>query len=325
MLDTTYLPAEAKFLVAVSGGADSMALLWLLHQSHFAIVAGHVNHGLRGQESDDDENFVLQTCENQGIAAVSQRVTLQEKSENEARLARYESLKMMAKEHNCSVIVTGHTADDVLETILLNWLRGATISGLAGIPPCRCADENLHLVRPILHLTRSQTRAICENGGWQWREDSSNASDVYTRNRIRHLLPLIAETGHVSLDSLAGQSARAAQIWREDNDFLDDLAETQLELLTLRQEPDLLVLNGLRFAQLSPTIGRRVLRCAVQKLNPAAREIGSEPIETARRHIANAGRHAVWQWPHQISIEWTGSLAGNRIRLRVVRGVAAKQ
>ncbi len=291
-----------------------------LHQANFKVVAGHVNHGLRGAESDEDENFVLDLCAWHGIRGISRRVFLHNSSENEARQARYQALEEMARSHDCAIIATGHTADDVLETILLNWLRGASIAGLAGIPPRRELAENLLLVRPLLHVTRQETRAFCETNDYPWREDSSNQSEIYTRNRVRHLLPQVAHAGSVSTEQLARQTARAALLWREDNEFLNVMAREQRELLTLQHGEDLLVLNGVRFAALPASIGRRVLRVAVQSLNPAARETGSELIENARCHIAEAGRHMVWQWPDQISLEWTGPLAGNRIRLRVVRG-----
>ena len=320
MLDVSYLPSIAKILAAVSGGADSLALLLALHQANYQIVAAHVNHGLRGAQSDADEEFVLDLCAHHGILGISRRVTLNNKSENEARTARYVALEAMAHAQNCSLIATGHTADDVLETILLNWLRGATIAGLAGIPPCRKLNDSLLLVRPILHLTRDETRAFCEENEWPWREDSSNQSAIYTRNRVRQLLPQIAQAGDVSLEQMARQSARAALLWRDDNDFLDELAHAHIELLALQRESDLLVFNGLRFAELPAPLARRVLRGAAQILCPQARETGSEHIEIARRHIVQSGRHMVWQWPHQISVEWTGALAGNRIRLRVVRG-----
>lgn len=322
MLDTSLLPLHSRILVAVSGGADSMALLLALHQAQLNIVVGHVNHGLRGQESDKDEEFVLDYCAWRGILAISRRVQLENSSENAAREARYSALIKMAQQHNCSVIATGHTADDVLETILLNWLRGATIAGLGGIPPCRELENGFLLVRPLLQVTRQETRAFCEENQCPWREDSTNESPVYTRNRVRQLLHHMAAAGNVSSEQLAKQTTRAAKLWREDNDFLDQLARTQLELLTLQRHDDLLVLNGLRLANLPAPLGRRVLRLAAQTLNGEAREIGSEPIELARRHIASVARHAVWQWPGNISVEWTGPGAGNRIRLRYVRGVA---
>lgn len=322
MLDTSLLPLDTKILVAVSGGADSMALLLALHEAQLNIVVGHVNHGLRGQESDKDEEFVLDYCAWRGILAISRRVKLENSSENAAREARYAALIEMARQHNCSVIVTGHTADDVLETILLNWLRGASIAGLGGIPPCRFLEDDLVLVRPLLQATRVETHAFCEANECPWREDSTNESPVYTRNRVRQLLPQIANVANTAPEQLARQTARAAQLWREDNDFLDELAGQQLELLTLQSHYDLLVLNGLRLATLPPSLGRRVLRLAAQALNGEAREIGSEPVELARRHIASVARHAVWQWPGNISVEWTGPGAGNRVRLRYVRGVA---
>jgi tRNA(Ile)-lysidine synthase len=323
MLNKSLLP-EGKILVAVSGGADSLALLRLLHDAKWPLVAAHVNHGLRGGESDEDEAFVLQLCAAHGIEFDSRRVIC-EPSEDAARQARYAALEEMALSHGCSAIATGHTADDVLETILINWLRGAAVAGLAGIPPQRKLDSGLLLVRPLLEATREETRALCREIGWAWREDSSNESDIYTRNRVRQLLTSLGEAGGVSASQLARQTARAAHLWREESEFLDELAHQQLEMLSLQRTEELLVLNGVRFRQLLPALARRVLRLAAQSLEPLAREVGSEPIETVRRHIAASGRHAVWQWKSNISVEWTGAASGNRIRFRVVRGVAGNQ
>lgn len=298
-----------------------MALLMALHQAKFDVVAGHVNHGLRGAESDGDEEFVLQFCSAQNIKVQSGRVQLESSSEDAARRARYAVLCEMARAHRCTFITTGHTADDLLETVLMNWLRGASVAGLAGIPAQRDLGDGLVLTRPLLSATRDETREFCRVQGLSWREDSSNASSIYTRNRVRQLLPELAQAARVAPGQLARQTARAAQLWRQDNEWLDALASEKLELLTLQKRSDSVALNGVRFAELPPPLGRRVLRLAAQGLNPLAREIGSEPIETARRHIADAGRHVVWQWPGQIHVEWTGPLAGNRILFRVVRGI----
>ncbi len=318
MLDLSLLPPASKILVAVSGGADSLALLLALRQANFEIVVGHVNHGLRGAESDGDEQFVRELCERENIASDARRVRCANSGEDAAREARYAALSEMARAHHCAMVATGHTADDVLETILINWLRGASIAGLAGIPPHRALDNDLVLVRPLLNATREETRELCRAAGWKWREDSTNESEIYTRNRVRLLLPQIAAAARVPVQQLARQSARAALLWREDNELLNEIAREKLALLTLEQSQDLLVLNAVRFVQLPPTLGRRVLRLAAQNLSAEAREIGSEPIELARRHIAECGRHAVWQWPGGVSVEWTGAASGNRIRVRFV-------
>ena len=114
MLDLSLLPTNARVLVAVSGGADSLALLLALREAQLPLVAGHVNHGLRGAESDGDEDFFLQLCAAHGIEAHSQRVKLAGTSEETARQARYDALGAMAQAHDCAVIATGHTADDSL-------------------------------------------------------------------------------------------------------------------------------------------------------------------------------------------------------------------
>lgn len=320
MLNTTNLLAKAKILVAVSGGADSLVLLLFLLQAKFDIVAAHVNHGLRGEESDEDEKFVAELCAVQKIVSVTRRVVCENASEDAARRVRYAALVEMARENDCAVIVTGHTADDVVETVLMHWLRGASVAGLAGIPPRRALDDGLILVRPLLGVTRIETREFCRAAGWTWREDSSNSSPAYTRNRVRELLPLLAESGAVTPEQLARQTSRAAGLWREESEFLDGLAAQQLVLLTLENSAGHAVLNGLRFAQLPSALARRVLRMAARNLDEGARETGSEAVETVRCHVAAAGRHAVWQWPGGVTIEWTGPLSGNRLVLRSVCG-----
>ena len=321
----TLLPPDERVLVAVSGGADSMALLLCLVASGRDICVAHVNHGLRGEESDGDERFVVQHCMDHGLTVVTERVAVPPReggaNEEAARTARYECLARLAGAHGCARVATGHTASDLLETVLINWLRGAAVTGLSGIQAQRALAEGILVVRPLLGTTGVETRAACRQAGWPWREDASNQSPKFLRNRVRHeLLPLLADLMQPAsgLDQLARQTARAAEIVQADLDFLEAAAREAFAALIVRDIPNLVTLNGLGFRELPVALQRRVLRAAVRHLQHDVRDLGFELVETARRHIMANGRRAVWQWRRGLNVEWTGAMAGNRIRLWLV-------
>ncbi len=191
---------------AVSGGVDSLALLVLAVEGGCEVTAVHVDHGLRSG-SADEAAVVRAAAERWGAAFRSVRVDVPAgpNLEARARAARYAALPADA--------LTGHTADDQAETVLLNLLRGAGLDGLAGMDPAR---------RPIRRLRRSETRALCADVGLGPVDDPSNADPAFRRNRVRHeLLPL--------LDAIAERDvvpvlARQADLARADVALLDDLA-----------------------------------------------------------------------------------------------------
>jgi tRNA(Ile)-lysidine synthetase-like protein len=176
-------------LVAVSGGPDSIALLHFLasHQARTgrpsALVAAHVNHRLRGAESDGDADFVRDLAAAWGLAHVAADVgTLRSSSEESARLARYEALRELALGAGADRVATAHTADDQAETVLLRLLRGAGLRGLAGMP-ARGRVRGVRIVRPLLDVTRDQ---VIEYLG---RLNLRIASTRATRSRPRAELP----------------------------------------------------------------------------------------------------------------------------------------
>ncbi|MDQ3815705.1 MAG: hypothetical protein M3347_17465, partial [Armatimonadota bacterium] len=121
-----------------------------------------------------------------------------------------------------------------------------------------------------------------------------------------------------SLDQLAWQTARASAIFQADLDFLDQTAHEALAQLIVRDEPRLLTLDGLAFRELHVALQRRVLRAAAHRLQGDLRDLGFELVENVRRHIMADGRRAVWQWRRGLNVEWTGAMAGNRIRFWLV-------
>ncbi len=198
---------DKPLLLAVSGGADSMALLELVtrYATNLDLVKViHCNHRLRGEESDDDEDFVLNECLNRSVECIAIRFEdseLADSSEEGLRRVRYRYIEQTASAFKSQWVALGHHLDDDLETFFLRLLRGTGLHGLAGIPHRReildSEGEKRVLIRPLLELSRFQIEAWLERERVSFRQDSSNESTEYTRNRIRHeLIPLLDELAH---------------------------------------------------------------------------------------------------------------------------------
>ncbi len=193
-------------VVAVSGGADSVCLAKLLcdlqRQGQFSkLVLAHLNHQLRGTDSDADEAFVLALGRQWALPVRTTRVDVAsaaksqgENLEETARRLRYEWLALVARAERCAWVATGHTADDQAETVLHRLLRGSGLQGLAAMAAQRPLEEGISLVRPLLGTQRSQVVIYLAHEKQDFREDSSNQDLRFTRNRLRHeLLPLLVE------------------------------------------------------------------------------------------------------------------------------------
>jgi tRNA(Ile)-lysidine synthase len=222
-------------LVAVSGGADSVALLYLLcevsHQFHLQLGVAHYNHRLRGRESDDDEEFVRMLAQKKGVDFHCGGDTkLQLKSanlEDQARQLRFEFLLEIAQKIKSRKIALGHTGDDQAETFMIRLLRGSGSTGLSGIPPIR---EGLW-IRPLLTASRQDILTYLRGKNIGWREDSSNATDDYLRNRVRHhLLPLLEKEYNPNLRATLMETANTL---REESEALKILADALVVKKTL--------------------------------------------------------------------------------------------
>ena len=206
---------------AVSGGADSMALLWALYllkeEWDLDLSAAHFNHHLRGVESDRDELFVRDFCSGYGIPlhVGSAQVAAGEKGlEAAAREARYAFLQTLPGK-----IATAHTADDNAETVLMHLIRGTGLKGLGGITPSRG-----NLIRPMLNVTRSDVEAFLAEYAVEHIQDSSNCSDEFLRNRLRHhVMPLLKGENPKLSQNLSAMALRL----REDEQALSDLSQLE--------------------------------------------------------------------------------------------------
>ena len=208
-----------RVICAVSGGADSMALLWgmflLKEKLDFRLEAAHFDHGLRGEESTMDAEFVEKFCDFHDIPLHLGRgkVVPGEKGlEAAAREARYRFLRSLN-----GTVATAHTADDNAETVLLHLLRGSGLRGLGGVTP-----KSEGLIRPMLDVTRAEVEEFLSENYIRHREDSSNETDAFLRNRLRHhVMPLLK----LENPSIAVGLSAAAQRFREDAALLDQMAK----------------------------------------------------------------------------------------------------
>ena len=213
-------PGEPLHLAAaVSGGADSMALLRILlalqPEFGFVLSACHVNHGLRGESADRDEAFVRAECARLGVplrvfhaAEMADEVGLppEHAGEDWARRLRYACFARLCGE-GIDVVATAHTANDQAETLLLRLARGTGLHGAAGIRPKRGC-----YLRPLLALTRQDTESFCRAAGQAWVTDETNATDAYARNRVRRAaLPALQSTNGAAAENLARFCEKAAR------------------------------------------------------------------------------------------------------------------
>ncbi len=268
-------------LAAVSGGPDSLALLHALDSLRgeiglLGLLAAHFNHGLRGQEADDDAAFVAGFCAARGIpcfvgkADVAQEAAQAHVSvQQAARTARYRFLARVAQECGASTVATAHTQDDQAETVLLHVLRGTGLDGLRGIP----ARRGLY-VRPLLGVSRAQTEAYCAAHALLPRTDTSNSdTSHYTRNRVRHdLLPLLERDYHPGVRPAL---LRLAQTASADADFLQAHAQAVLGQATMAQtvSPPGLTLSRDTLRALHPALRPRVLRAALAQVRGSTENI----------------------------------------------------
>jgi len=252
---------HATVLCAVSGGADSVALLLLLHRLSmtvsFALHAAHLDHGLRA-ESPDDADFVATLCERLSVPLAREAVDVRalagerrEGLEAAGRFARRRFLEQVAADLGGACIALAHHADDQAETILFRLLRGTGVGGLAGMLP-----KNGPYIRPLLVFSRAELRDWLVTQGETWREDISNADPAYARNRIRH--QILPELQLFSPDLPAALCRLGAQVALEEQDW-QQRVQGVLDV-HCRVTGDGLSLPIPALLALTPALRRRVLR-----------------------------------------------------------------
>lgn len=259
--------AGERVAVALSGGADSCALLLALAEVFPEKLAGalHFHHGMRGADADADAGFCAALCARLGVPCLIGWGALGAgASEGAARDARYKFLIEGAQEMGAALVATAHTQDDVAETVLLRVLRGTSVDGLAGIPARRKLAGEVSVVRPFLSVRREEAEALCVARSVPFRTDPTNADLSFPRNRLRALLPQLAESFNPRLVEALGRLASLAEA---DASLLNELAG-DLER-TARTDGGWSVE---RLAEAPVALRRRVLLRALREASPEAVE-----------------------------------------------------
>lgn len=251
--------SDHRMLIGCSGGADSIALLRLmlqLRENPEQLWVYHFHHGLRETDADADEAFVREICRQHSLRLTTGRapagaIALHaggEGMEAAARKARYDALIAHARKIGARYIALGHHADDQVETVLMNLVRGTGLAGIAGIPFVRTIGEEVSIVRPMLNVTRAEILAYLKHLKQSFRHDASNDGLDFCRNRVRHeVIPLLESTVHVGARASIRQ---LAQVVADAQTALNYIANSLLEACLIKRNASTCVLS---FRQLDPS------------------------------------------------------------------------
>ncbi|MDB5035887.1 MAG: Cell cycle control ATPase [Chlorobi bacterium] len=262
-----------KVLLAVSGGIDSMALLDMMVRLaptlRLELAVAHFDHGLRAEASQEDSAFVVEQAKLRGLKSyvgrgdVKKLATAQKLSVEEAsRKARYQFLARVARKHEYAVIATAHNSNDNAETLLLNMMRGSGVTGLAAIPPVRTVAPGVLLARPLLGTDRSTIEAYAAEVELQWREDATNASLQFTRNRVRHeLLPLLAQYNPGIINTLNS----TAEIMRGLEQYLSHAVELAIKRVVTDRDTEHVEMTLTHLKHYLPAIQAEIVQRTVSK------------------------------------------------------------
>ena len=295
----------ATVTVALSGGADSMALLHMLlslkEELGIKVEAAHFNHLIRGDEAKRDEDFVKEQCQLLGVKLYCGQGDAPEYSkqngislETAAREMRYDYLNRINKDF----VATAHTASDNLETILFNLSRGASLEGLCGIPPKRDI-----FIRPLILCTRAQIEDYCEQNGIPFVTDSTNLSDEYTRNKIRHnIIPVLKELN----PSVEKAVARTARALKRDSEYI----ESRVQELLKTEVGDSGELNVKSFSAIEYPIKSRAVKIYIESVT-GKRNLETVHIKSVLSVIEASGKVSL---PGSFTAECVGG------SLRVYKG-----
>ena len=257
-----------RVLIGVSGGSDSVTLLSVLlsfkKKYNLSIFIAHLDHMLRGEESDKDVNFVKNLAQELGLLCEVKSCHLTELAHKEhlsleeaARKYRYKFYFETAKKIKANKIALGHNADDQVETVLMRFLRGSGLEGLMGIPPVRGK-----IIRPLIECSREEIEEYCQEHKTRYRIDSSNKEIVYFRNKIRlELLPLLSKDYNKNIKDI---TLRLRNIVSEVSVYLNHETELSFKKVVKRENPETVIIDLKKFSSLHLALKRRIIRKSIE-------------------------------------------------------------
>ena len=257
-----------RVLIGVSGGPDSVTLLNVLlsfkKKYNLSFFIAHLDHMLRGEESDKDVNFVKNLAQELGLYCEVKSCNLKKIAQKEhltleeaAREYRYKFYLETAKKIKANKIALGHNADDQAETILMRFLRGSGLEGLMGIPPVR--DK---IIRPLIECSREEIEEYCQEHKIGYRIDSSNKEVIYFRNKIRlELLPLLSKDYNKNIKDI---TLRLRNIVSEVSAYLDQETEFFFKKVAKRENLEKVIIDLKKFTSLHPALKRRIIRKSIK-------------------------------------------------------------
>ncbi|WP_459503791.1 tRNA lysidine(34) synthetase TilS [Bacillus sp. C1] len=267
------LKEHSTIVVGVSGGPDSLALLYYLlekkEEKGLEIVVAHVDHMFRGDESYKDLQFVEKLCQKVGVVCETVRINVSQyqrqygmNAQVAARECRYAFLERIMKKYDASYVALGHHGDDQVETILMRLVRGSTPKGYAGIAVKRPFHTG-YLIRPLLAVTKEEINAYCNRLGITPRMDPSNEKEVYTRNRLRkHILPYLKEENQHVHEKFQSFS----MLMQEDEAYLQELACEKMNKVITKKSDKHIVLSIPAFESIPMPLQRRGIQLILNYL-----------------------------------------------------------
>ena len=295
-----------KLILGVSGGADSVCLLFLLLEYRkivpFEMTVVHVNHGIRGNAATEDAAWVETLCREQGLNFRLECVDVKEfaarekcSEEDAGRRLRYQAFRKAAEEFGGTKIALAHNAGDRAETMLLHLFRGSGLKGLRGIEPVReDIDCRAEVIRPVLCLERREIEEYLTERRIPWRTDATNGEDGYTRNRIRHHLLPWAER-EVSA-GVVSHMCRTADILSETEDYLRQQTLEALEHCMVRTsgcKGEEREIDIARFLACHPVLQKRMILALAEELSPTGKDISAVHVEDVLSLFEKEGNRSI--------------------------------
>lgn len=299
-------PGE-RVVVAVSGGPDSVCLLHLLKrlsaEENLHLFVAHLNHMLR-EEALNEEEFVRKMAEAMSLPFYSERIEVKAKLrrgetlEEGARRIRYDFLLRACEKFSAFKVALGHNADDLVETVIFNLIRGTGLRGIRGIPPIRC-ENSIAFIRPLINIWRQEIEGYLQENKIPYVIDRSNLTLQFTRNKIRHqVIPLLMEINPRAKEAIH----RFAQLASEAHDFINEQAIVAKEELVEHKTRYLMWINLPRLSSFHPVVQKEALRLILSDFLGDISDVGSQELEV----ILKIGEGEMLTLPKAVQVEHRG-------------------